>query len=109
MSDLLRPDNHDLFDHVRLRILSKTPVFTMAMIADEFGVTVDELCRWIMDYKQPGRRRKSVYQAPRFPAIAQPRRDSGPDWARSDDARRQAAWKRASEGARAAREAAKDA
>lgn len=102
--DLLRPDNHELFDHVRLRILSKDPVFTMDQIAVEFGVSVDELCRWIMAYKEP--RKAKAYQAPRFAPIGQPRKASAPSWVKDDDARRFIAWKRSRDGAKAAREAA---
>jgi hypothetical protein len=104
-NDLLRPDNHDLYDHVRLMILSKDPIFTIDQIAGEFAVTPEDLMRWIMAYKEP-RGKRQPYQSPRFSAIGQPRVSTGPDWAREENARKFLAWKRQRDGARATREAA---
>jgi hypothetical protein len=103
MSDLLRPDNHELFDAVRKRLNQRDPVVPIAMIAWDLGVTVDELCKWIMAYKEP--RKPKAYQSPRFPAIGAPLVKSAPEWAQGDSTRRFLAWKRAHDGAVKARKA----
>jgi hypothetical protein len=53
MSDILRSDNHELFDHVRVRLVARNPVIPFEDIAAEFGVTVDELVGWFLSYRLP--------------------------------------------------------
>jgi hypothetical protein len=105
-SDLLRPDNRELFETVRDKLNQRSPVVPVQFIADELGVTVDELCRWFIAYKEP--RKAKAYQSPRFPALPEPKQPIRDPWADSEERRRQAIWKRQHEAARAAREAMSD-
>jgi hypothetical protein len=52
--DLLRPDNHDLFDLVRVMLVSRDPVFSWEEISEQLGgVPVEELVQWFLDYRMP--------------------------------------------------------
>ena len=100
--NMLCADNHALFDKVRDR-LNARPIEPIDIIARDIGVTVDDLCRWFIAYKAP--RKPKAYQSPNFPAIGQPKVANGPSWTQDDNSRRFLAWKRAKDGAKAAREA----
>lgn len=98
MRDLLTQDNYELFDIVRNRLNAK-PVEPIDCIARDIGVTVDELCRWVLSFSEKKRHAKP-YQSPRFPAIALPQRDGdGSGWNQDNNIRRMKAWKKAHEGA----------
>lgn len=105
-SEILCADNYELFDRVCARLNAK-PIEPIDIIASDIGVTVDELCRWVIAYRAP-KHKRPPYQSPKLAPIAQPRRDTGPVEARSHDAQRFLAWKKASEGAREARLAAEE-
>lgn len=104
--DLLRPDARELFETVRTRLNARDPAEPIQAIADDLGVTVDQLCRWFIAYKEP-RRHKKAYQSPRFPALPEPLGKITDPWADSEARRRQAIWKKQREGAKAALEAAR--
>ena len=53
MRDILRPDNHELFDRVRLRLVKRHPAIPFEDIAAEFGVEVNELIAWFLSYRLP--------------------------------------------------------
>ncbi len=99
---ILRPDNFDLFDNVRWR-LNARPVEPIENIAHDIGVTVDQLCRWVIGFSEKGR--SNPYQSPRYAALGQPRTNSVALWADTEDRRRQRIAQKARDGARAAREA----
>ena len=99
--DILRPDNRELFETVRTRLNARHPVEPVQAIADELGVTVDELCRWFVAYKEP--RKAKAYQSPRFPALPQPSQPQRDPWVDSEERRRMAIWRKQTEGARKAR------
>lgn len=106
--NMLRPDNYALFDAVRNRLNAK-PYEPIDSIAAEVGVTVDQLCRWVISFSEK-KRPKAPYQSPKFAALDQPRKNGGGgDWGQSENIRRMKAWSKAREGARAAREAMNDA
>lgn len=100
---ILRPDNYDLFDIVRDR-LNARPAEPVEVIAQEIGVTVDQLCRWVIGFRESGRPR-STYQSAKFAALRPPDRPSPDVWADVDDRRRQRMAQKARDGARARREA----
>lgn len=102
-SDILRPDNRELFETVKCKLNQRSPVIPVATIADEIGVTVDELCRWFISYKE---RKGKAYQSPRFAALAPPRMKTTDQWADTEEDRRMAIWRKQTEGARKARLAA---
>lgn len=105
--NMLRPDNYALFDAVRNRLNAK-PYEPIDSIAAEVGVTVDQLCRWVIGFSEKHRERaqRVPYQSKAFAPIAQPRsKGAGSDWAQSENIRRMKAWKKQRDGARAAREA----
>lgn len=100
--NLLRPDNRDLFEEVRLRLNARHPVISIDTIAADIGVTVDALCRWVMEYREP-KARRSVYQSPQFAALPRPKYGSGHDDQQPDNIRAMKAWQRQRNGARATR------
>lgn len=100
--NLLRPDNRDLFEEVRLRLNARHPVISIDTIAADIGVTVDALCRWVMEYREP-KARRSVYQSPKFAALPAPKYAKGHDASQPDNIRAMKAWQRQHDGARAAR------
>ena len=54
MSDLLHPDNHALFDHMRLMLIARDPVISWEEISEEFGgIPVPELIAWFLSYRLP--------------------------------------------------------
>lgn len=72
--------------------------YTMTMIADEIGESVDELCKWIMDYKEPRRRDYVSRTAPAQIVTTMPA-GLAKDWER--EVERFKAWKRQRDGATA--------
>lgn len=104
--DILRPDNHALFDRIRLMLVAQ-PTISFQFIADEFAVTPRELVVWFLAYKAP-RGRRTAYQSPRFPAIGEPLKSNRePDEEKSEHARRMRTWRKQRDGARLALEGAK--
>jgi hypothetical protein len=52
--DLLRPDNHDLYTHVRMMAVARDPVMSWEEIAERVGVdSVPELLAWFLSYRLP--------------------------------------------------------
>jgi hypothetical protein len=102
--NLLRPDNYELFDEVRDRLNQRDPVIPIDGVAAWLGVTVDELCRWIIKFSEK-KRPKSIYQSKAFAPLAQPRQSGATQWADDQYRQRQRIAQRARDGARAAREA----
>lgn len=101
--NVLRRDNYELFDIVRDR-LNARPVEPIASIALEIGVTVDELCRWVISFSEK-KRQRVPYQGKQFAPIAKPRNPNNgtPIWAEAPDRQRQRNAQKASDGARATR------
>ena len=102
--NILCPDNYDLFDSV-CRRLNARPIEPIESIAYDIGVTVDELCRWVIGFKEEKRRIKSPDQGKARAPLAQSRCTSTPLWSDDEDRRRQRIAQKARDGARAAREA----
>ena len=53
---LLRPDNHELWTHVRLMAIARDPVYSWEEIANEVGLDDDEvpaLLAWFLSYRLP--------------------------------------------------------
>lgn len=98
--NILRPDNRELFAIVCSR-LNARPVEPIECIANDVGVSVDDLCRWVIGFKES--RRTTAYQSPRFAPLPQPKYENGHDDQQPENIRRMKAWKRAHEGARATR------
>lgn len=90
----MKTDDHELMRMIRKRVNAGYP---MTMIADELGQSVDELCAWIMEYKEPRRERYVNRQSPAqiitLPGTVER------DWHR--EAERFKAWKRQHDGAAA--------
>ncbi len=99
--NLLRPDNYELFDNVRNR-LNARPVEPIDCIARDVGVSVDDLCRWVIGFREKGRP-TSPYQKPAYAPLRPPSKPIPDQWADTADRRRQAIWKKQREGAAAAR------
>lgn len=99
--DLLRPDNHDLFDEICAR-LNQRPVVPFETIAAELGCSVDQLVRFVAEHKLPPRQ-KSFYQSPRFAALRPPFRDVHDAFAAPLTRQRETHAQRARDGARATR------
>ena len=98
MSILPPPTDHAFMKIVREKV-NKCPGLSMAEIAAELGCEVDDLCRWVMNYKPP--RRQRMVDTTRYgPPIGNQSPTSS-----TNDARRFAAWRKAAEGAKAARAA----
>ena len=97
--NLLTADNYELFDNVRDR-LNLRPVEPIQSIAYDLGVTVDDLCRWVIGFSE---KKRPKYQSPKFAAIGPSRSTSTDLWADSEEKRRQRIAQKARDGARAAR------
>ncbi len=97
--NMLRPDNYELFDIVRKRLNAK-PVEPIDSIAADIGVTVDQLCRWVIKFSEK-KRPKAPYQGKDFAPIGPSRSTSTPMWADGLDRQRQRAAQKARDGARA--------
>ncbi len=70
-ADLLRPDNHELFNHMRLMLIARDPIYTLEEIAEEFGgVPVPDLIAWFLSYRlPPAARVRPAGMTPRDPAL----------------------------------------
>jgi hypothetical protein len=66
MNDL-HPTNHELMKMVRQRVKQDPPI-PMTQIARELGFDVDDLCAWIVAYREP--RRPKAYLRRDGPPIA---------------------------------------
>lgn len=99
--NILTADNYELFDMVRDR-LNHRPIEPIESIAFDIGVSVDELCRWVIGFSEK-KRPKAPYQGKAFAPIAQPRSTSVPLWADDQDRQRRRIAQRARDGARATR------
>ena len=70
--DILRPDDHDLFKLVSAKLNQRNPIIPMEVIAESLCVTVDELCRWVLAYREPKaaiRHTPAGARPPRDPAL----------------------------------------
>jgi hypothetical protein len=93
-------------DHAFMRLVRKRcedMSRSMAEIASELGCDVDDLCRWIMTYREP-KKHRSVDTSKRGPAIAFDGRSITSHNDLSHEAARFKAWKRQHDGAARARE-----
>lgn len=96
---MLAMTDHRAWKLVRERVEAGYP---MKAIAKELGVTVEHLCEWIMRYKEPRVAKQSVEV--RRPAISHaPYSNSANHFNLSTNAQRYANWRKARDGARAAR------
>lgn len=98
--NLLRPDNHDLFEQVRLELNARNPVIPIGEIAGRLGVSVDALCRWVIGFKER-RKQRVPYQAKVFAPLRPPVVSPSDPWADDEDRRRRRFAQKAREGARA--------
>ena len=92
MSSNLPPFN----DRAFMRLVSKRcedMSRSMAEIAAELGCTPDELCRWIMSYREP--KAKPYFNRDSIPVFEVSKQGDGID----TNARRFAAWRKAQRGA----------
>lgn len=83
-------------DHAFMRLVSKRcedMSRSMAEIAAELGCTPDELCRWIMSYRQP--KAKPYFSRDSIQTFEMPQKSLALD----TNARRFAAWRKAQAGA----------
>jgi hypothetical protein len=94
---ILCADNYDLFDKVRDRLNIRPPE-PIQSIAFDLGVTVDDLCRWVIGFKES---KRPKYQSAKLAPIAQPRTKAVTIWADDEDRRRQRIAQKARDGARA--------
>jgi hypothetical protein len=94
---ILCADNYELFDKVRNR-LNLRPAEPVESIANDLGVTVDDLCRWVISFKEA---KRPKYQSAKLAPIAPPRAPSVGLWADDEDRRRQRIAQKARDGARA--------
>lgn len=88
-------------DHAFMRLVSKRcedMSRSMAEIAAELGCSPDELCRWIMSYRQP--KAKPYFNRESIPVFEVSKQGDGAD---TNDARRFAAWRKQKAGAAATR------
>lgn len=97
--NMLCADNYDLFDNVRWR-LNARPVEPIESIAADIGVSVDDLCRWVIGFREA---KRPKYQSPNFAPLAQPRTPGVELWADDEDRHRQRIAQKARDGARATR------
>lgn len=89
---ILSPIDHELWALVRKRVAQG---MVMTGIADELGLSVDELCAWIMAYREPRPARVRNTKA-NGPAVS-------PHYSLSKDAQRMANWRRSQAAAIVAR------
>jgi len=94
----LYPTNHALWRLLRKRVLEPTP---MTQIAAELGFDVDDLCAWIMAYREP--KRKPYVNRMSEPQITWRGKSVG-DLSVETNARRFENWRREHEAAAAARD-----
>jgi hypothetical protein len=99
--NLLRPDNYDLFEQVRLELNARNPVIPIDDIASRLCVSVDDLCRWVIGFKEPTVKRKQFYQAPAFAPLRPPKVSPPDAWADDEYRRKQRFAQKARDGARA--------
>ena len=102
------PNLPPLHDHAFYKLVQKRcedMSRSMDEIAGELGCTADELCRWIMAYREP-KKHRSVDTTKYGPAIAFDGRSIRTHGDLSQEAARFKAWKRQHDGAKAARETA---
>ena len=101
MPDLsLTPHNAELFRHVQRRIRLR---WQWEDVADELGCTAKEIVAWVNDYKRPAQ--VPTVSAPRKAMLLLPSRDRSPKKMTAQFI----AWRRARDGARATREAQRNA
>lgn len=96
---LLCADNYELFENVRWRLNAREPFEPIESIAHDIGVSVDDLCRWVISFKEP---RRPKYQSPKFAALAPPKVTGSDPWADDEGRRRARFAQKARDGARAA-------
>lgn len=89
----LHPENHALWRYLQQRV-NDIPLVPMAAIAEELGLDVDALVRWMLAYKGPKRK---AYMRKTEPALI------AHSVAEDSNARRFAAWRRATNAAHKAR------
>lgn len=93
----MNKDQHELMRLIRKRVEQQKP---MTQIASELGVDVDDLCDFIMKYKEP---RRSKYVRKADPPIASAGKPIRNHWEMSEEAQRFSTWKRQREAAAEAR------
>lgn len=94
------PNLPPITDHAFMRLVRKRcedMSRSMAEIATELGCDVDDLCRWIMAYREP--QRPKPYVNKYGPAISFDGRTIASNGDLSNEAARFKAWKRSHEGA----------
>lgn len=100
MSNLPPITDHAFMREIRRHVAMPKP---MSQIAADLGVDVDDLCAWIMAYREP-KKHKPVDNSKYGPAIAFDGRPIRADCDLTQEAQRFKAWKRQHDGAKAARE-----
>lgn len=93
------PNDRRLMGFLRDRVAADAPMTT---IAAELGVGVDDLCAWIMAYKEP--RHRYVDNSKGGAAILVSDGPVRDHWSLSESARRFEIWRKSHYGARAARQ-----
>lgn len=103
----MSPDLPPISDHGFMRIIREQVALPkpMSQIAMDLGVEVDDLCEWIMKYKEP-KPHKPVDNTKYGAAIAFDGRVIRDASDLAHEAARFKAWKRQHDGAKAARETA---
>lgn len=91
-------DEREMMSLIRRRVDAGYP---MTQIAHELGEDVDDLCAWIMAYKDPRPNTSIKRDGP--PIALRDATVKRYPWSASQNAQRFANWKRAHEGAKAAR------
>lgn len=97
------PDTDEkLWAYVRARVNAR-PAVTMSHIARELGLHVDDLCAWIMAYREP-RPTKGEQRKKPGPPMLLAGTSGGQVWSQSRQARAFAAWRKQHDGAVRARQ-----
>lgn len=91
--------DHAFWRNLRVQCNTDKP---MSRIAAELGVDVDDLCRWIMAYKAPKQSKPYVNRQSPPLGFTTPERSH---WSSPQSAQRFANWRKARDGAAAARKA----
>lgn len=99
--NLLRPDNYDLFEQVRLELNARNPVIPIDEIAARLCVSVDDLCRWVIGFKESRKKQRVPYQSAGFAALRPPKVEPSDPWADGEARRRARFAQKARDGARA--------